>query len=61
MIESFALGLRLYPDLFVVQREELWASCIFHVPLNSILNLWALCRERRTGRKKEDLGGPTLQ
>lgn len=58
MIESFALGLRLHPDLLVVQREELWASCVLQVPLNSILNLQALCR---AGRKEEDLGGPTLQ
>lgn len=61
MIESFALGLRLHPDLFVVQREELWASCGLYVPLNSILNLRALCRERRAGIKEDDLGGPTLQ
>lgn len=55
MIESFALGLRLYPDLFVVQREELWTSCIFHVPLNSILNLRAMSGEE--SRKKRGRPG----
>lgn len=49
MIETFALGLRLHPDLSVVQREELWASCRLTGPFNSILNLRALWRER--GRK----------
>lgn len=41
MIETVSLGLRRQPDLFVVQREDLWPSCTPHMPLNSILDLQA--------------------
>lgn len=41
MVETPSLGLRRQPDLFVVQREDLWLSCTLHMPLNSILKLQA--------------------
>lgn len=52
MIETFALGLRLHPDLSVAQREELWASCILMYPLIAS-DTCGHCVRRGAGRKEE--------